>query len=80
MDPFIGQIIQVGFNFVPKGFAACDGSLMPINQNQALFALLGTTYGGDGTSTFALPNLKAADDGTGPHSVIAVSGIFPSRD
>jgi microcystin-dependent protein len=79
VEPFVGQIIQVGFNFVPTGFAACDGSLLPINQNQALFALLGTTYGGDGMATFAVPDLKAADEATGLHSLIAIAGIFPSR-
>lgn len=57
-DPFIGQIMPVGFNFVPKGFAACDGQLLPVAQNQALFSLLGTTYGGNGTTTFALPDLR----------------------
>jgi microcystin-dependent protein len=48
----------VSFNFAPKGFATCNGQLLPINQNQALFSLLGTTYGGNGTTTFALPNLQ----------------------
>jgi len=57
-QPYIGQIILVGFNFAPVGFAACDGRLLSIAQNQALFALLGTTYGGDGQSTFALPDLR----------------------
>jgi microcystin-dependent protein len=56
--PFIGQINLVGFNFAPKGFAECNGQLLPISQNQALFALLGTMYGGDGRQTFALPNLQ----------------------
>lgn len=58
MDPFIGQIMMVGFNFAPKGWALCDGQLLPIAQNQALFSLLGTFYGGDGRTTFALPNLQ----------------------
>lgn len=58
MDPFIGQIMLVGFQFVPRGWAACDGQLLPIAQNQALFALLGTTYGGNGMTTFALPDLR----------------------
>jgi len=57
-DPFIGEIRMVGFNFAPTGWALCAGSLMAISQNQALFALLGTTYGGNGTSTFALPDLQ----------------------
>lgn len=57
-DQFIGEIRQVAFNFVPKGWAACDGALLPIAQNTALFSLLGTFYGGDGKTTFALPDLR----------------------
>ena len=57
-DPFLGQISIVSFGFAPKGFALCNGQLLPINQNQALFSLLGTTYGGNGTTNFALPNLS----------------------
>jgi microcystin-dependent protein len=57
MDPFVGEIRVVGFNFAPKGWAQCDGQLLPLSQNTALFSLLGTFYGGDGKSTFALPNL-----------------------
>ena len=57
-DPFVGQILLLPFNFAPTGFAFCQGQLMPISQNTALFALLGTTYGGDGKSTFALPDLR----------------------
>jgi len=58
MEPFIGQIQAFGFNFAPQGWAKCDGQLLPISQNQALFSLLGTTYGGDGRTTFALPDLR----------------------
>lgn len=57
-DPFIGEIRAVGFNFAPVGWALCAGQLLPISQNAALFALLGTTYGGNGTSNFQLPNLQ----------------------
>lgn len=57
-EPFIGQISIVGFNFAPRGWAMCDGQLLSIAQNTALFALLGTMYGGNGTTTFALPNLR----------------------
>jgi microcystin-dependent protein len=57
-EPFLGEIKIVAFNFPPKGWAFCDGQLLPINQNQALFSILGTTYGGDGRQTFALPDLK----------------------
>jgi microcystin-dependent protein len=58
-DPFIGMIIQVGFNFAPLGWHACDGATLPISQNTALFSLLGTTYGGNGTTTFQLPDLRS---------------------
>lgn len=57
-DPFIGEIKLVAFNFAPRGWAFCNGQLLPISQNQALFSLLGTIYGGDGRTTFALPNLQ----------------------
>src|SRR2546423_3028306 len=57
-DPFVAEIRIFPFNFPPKGWAFCDGQLLPISQNTALFSLLGTTYGGDGKSTFALPNLQ----------------------
>lgn len=57
-DPFVAEIRIFPFNFPPTGWAFCDGQLMPISQNTALFALLGTTYGGDGKSTFALPNMQ----------------------
>jgi microcystin-dependent protein len=57
-EPFLSEIKIVSFNFPPKGWALCNGQFLPINQNQALFALLGTTYGGNGQTTFALPNLR----------------------
>lgn len=57
-DPFVAEIRIFPFNFAPKGWAWCNGQLMPISQNTALFSLLGTTYGGDGKSTFALPDLE----------------------
>ena len=58
-EPFVGEIRMFGFNFEPQGWAFCDGRLLPISQNAALFSLLGTTYGGDGVSTFALPDLRS---------------------
>ena len=58
-QPFLGQVMPVAFNFAPKGFAFCNGQLLPINQNQALFALLGTYYGGNGTTNFQLPDLRS---------------------
>ncbi len=57
-EPFLSEIRIMSFNFAPKGWAQCNGQLLPINQNQALFSLLGTTYGGDGRVNFALPNLQ----------------------
>lgn len=66
MDPFIAEIRIVGFNFAPRGWAFCDGQLIPISQNTALFSLLGATYGGNGISSFALPNLQGSSPlGTG---------------
>lgn len=58
-EPFLSEIRIFSFNFAPKGWALCNGQLLPINQNQALFSLLGTTYGGDGRVNFALPDLRA---------------------
>ncbi len=69
MEPFIGQIILFAGNFAPRGFALCQGQLLSISQNSALFSLLGTTYGGDGTSSFGLPDLRGRvvmQQGTGP--------------
>ena len=57
-DPFVAEIRIFPFNFAPRGWAFCDGQLLPISQNTALFSLLGTTYGGDGKSNFALPNIQ----------------------
>ncbi len=68
VDPFVGQIAAVGFNFAPRGWAKCEGQLLPITQNTALFSLLGTTYGGDGRTTFGLPDLQqmtAIGEGSG---------------
>lgn len=69
MQAFIGQISIFGGNFAPRGWAFCDGQLLAISQNSALFSILGTTYGGDGRTTFALPDLRgrtAIHAGTGP--------------
>lgn len=72
LEPFLGEISIAAFNFPPKGWAFCNGQILPINQNQALFALLGTTFGGDGRTTFALPDLR------GRAPVHAGSGISPN--
>lgn len=69
MDPFLGTIAMFGFNFVPRGWAFCNGQIMSIQQNTALFSLLGTTYGGNGTTTFGLPDLRGrvpVGQGQGP--------------
>lgn len=69
VEPFLGEIYLFGGNFAPRGYAFCDGQLLSINQNPALFAILGTTYGGDGRTTFALPDLRGRvpiGPGTGP--------------
>ena len=58
LDPFLSQVALFSFNYAPRGWAQCNGQLLPINQNQALFSLLGTTYGGNGQTTFALPDLR----------------------
>ena len=68
-EPYIGQIMAFGGNFAPQGWALCDGSLLPISQYDALFNLIGTTYGGDGQTTFAVPDLRgraALHQGQGP--------------
>ena len=77
MEPFVGQICLFGFDFAPRGWMLCNGQLLPINQYQALFALLGTTYGGNGTTTFALPDLRgraALHYGQGPGLTPRVMG------
>ena len=69
MEPFLAEIIMFGGNFAPRGWAFCDGQLLPISSNQALFSLLGTIYGGDGRTTFALPDLRgrvSMHPGNGP--------------
>jgi microcystin-dependent protein len=81
-DPFVAEIRIFPFNFAPKGWAWCNGQLLPLSQNTALFSLLGTTYGGDGKSTFALPNLQGSapmHPGQGPglslHDLGEQSGV-----
>jgi microcystin-dependent protein len=81
MDPFLGEIRAVGFNFAPQGWALCQGQLLPVAQNTALFSLLGTTYGGNGRTTFSLPDLRGrliVSPGHGPglsnYSLGQVSG------
>ena len=69
MDPYLAQIILFAGNFAPRGWAFCHGQILPINQNQSLYSLLGTTYGGDGRTSFALPDLRGRvpiSQGSGP--------------
>jgi hypothetical protein len=81
-DPFLGQTMVAGFNFCPNGWAPINGQIMPINQNTALFSLLGTQYGGNGTTTFALPTAKPIFTATGAplQLCIALVGVFPARN
>ena len=82
MEPYLGEIRLFPFNFVPRGWAACNGALLGIAQNQALFALIGTTFGGDGRANFALPDLRSKSPF--PAGVegycIALLGVFPTRE
>ncbi|MCM5680006.1 tail fiber protein [Schlegelella sp. S2-27] len=82
-EPFIGEIRMVGFNFAPVGWAQCQGQLVPIAQNQALFALLGTMYGGDGQVTFGLPDLRGRSPvgmGQGPRLSNIVQGALAGTE
>ena len=79
MEPFIGQITLFAFDFAPRGWAPCQGQVLPISQNQALFALLGTNFGGDGRTTFALPDLRGKEPVPSTQYCVALQGIFPSR-
>jgi microcystin-dependent protein len=94
-EPFLGQISIVGFNFAPRGWAQCNGQLIPIPQNTALFALLGTTYGGNGQTNYALPDLRgrapmsfgngvgltprSLGEATGAESVTLLPGEMPTH-
>lgn len=79
MEPFLGQIQLFPYTFAPKGWAPCEGQLLPIAQNTALFALLGIQFGGDGRTTFALPDLSKKAPERNTKYYIALEGIFPSR-
>ena len=79
MEPFIGQITLFPYTFAPQGWAACEGQMIPIAQNPALFSLMGTTFGGDGQTTFALPDLRDKAPIAGMAYYIALVGVFPAR-
>jgi microcystin-dependent protein len=80
-NPFVGEVETFAFNFCPTGWAALNGQLLPISQNTVLFSQLGTTYGGNGITTFALPTAKPIFTATGAVLLqcIALQGIFPPR-
>lgn len=86
IDYYVGGIVLFPYNFVPTGWLPCDGQVVNISQYQALFSLIGITYGGNGTTTFALPNLNgvsyqpSADPILGMKYFIAVNGLYPTRD
>jgi microcystin-dependent protein len=85
-NPYVGEVALFPYNFAPSGWLPCDGREMSVNSNQALFALIGNMYGGDGMRSFRLPKLEPVKDGDpsaeGPKVgyFIAVQGIFPMRD
>ncbi|MFC4236414.1 phage tail protein [Thalassospira xianhensis] len=81
-EEFLGEIIMLPYSFCPRGYSEANGQLLQINQNQALFSLLGNRYGGDGRVTFALPKLHGSSE-TGSEDIkvcIAIQGIYPQRD
>lgn len=77
MDPMVGEVALYAFNFCPRGWAEAQGQLIPVNKNDALFSLFGTTYGGDGKTTFALPKFPKAKEGA-PIYCVALYGRYPS--
>lgn len=79
MDYTIGEITLFGFFFAPYGWMTCEGQILTITQNQALFALIGANYGGDGRTTFALPNLRGAEPVPNMKYYICTQGLFPQR-
>lgn len=78
MEPFTGSVLLVPYTFLPDGWLPCVGTLLPIQEYEALFALIGTTYGGDGMTDFALPNLQNICP-TGMMYIIAYVGLFPQQ-
>ncbi len=79
MEPLIGQVQAFAFDFAPRGWAKCEGQILAIQDYQALFSLLGTTYGGDGRTTFALPDLRRLARRSKANYYIALEGIYPPR-
>ena len=82
MEPMVGQIELFAFSFAPVGFLPCNGQLMAIDENTVLYSLIGTTYGGDGIETFALPDLREDSAPAAPLPItfiIALAGVYPTR-
>ncbi|MBP1641244.1 MAG: Tail Collar domain protein [Bacteroidetes bacterium] len=79
MDTYIATILLFAFTYVPNGWMSCDGQTLTISQYQALFSLIGTTYGGNGTTNFMLPNLNGASPLTTMKYYIAVEGLYPPK-
>ncbi|WP_134703729.1 phage tail protein [Ammoniphilus sp. YIM 78166] len=79
-DPYIGEIQLFPYNFAPRGWAVCEGQLLSISTNTALFSLLGTNFGGNGMTTFALPDLRGAEPSPYVRYYISLQGVFPARD
>ena len=80
MEAFWGMIQLFPYTYAPRDWARCEGQLIPIVQNQGLFSLLGTQFGGDGRTTFALPDLRGKEPAPGLHYCIAMNGLYPTRD
>ncbi|MDY8023787.1 phage tail protein [Paenibacillus polymyxa] len=78
-EPYIGEITVYPYMFAPKGWLKCEGQLLSISQNTALFSLLGANFGGDGMNTFALPDLRGASPMPNVNYYIATEGVYPSR-
>jgi microcystin-dependent protein len=80
VEAFIGQIQLFPYTFAPRDWTSCEGQLLSISQHTALFSLLGTQFGGDGRTTFALPDLRGKEPAPHTRYFIAMSGVYPSRD
>ena len=80
MEHFLGQIELFPYNFAPVAWAPCEGQSIQINSNIALYSLIGTTFGGDGQTSFQLPDLKGKEPAPGLQYCIAIEGIFPQRN
>ena len=79
-NPTLGEITIFAGNFAPRGWAFCEGQLMPINENQSLYSVIGITYGGDERVNFALPDLREAEKSlNGARYIISINGLYPSR-